>query len=368
MAGIADYKKDFTKLEEDSRAAIDKHLERLDNLRSELEEAKKSGDSEAVARLEKQIQVVEIQLATAENTMYTASAALQANSQELSTYLDMLGVDVNIANITPAVFQKYVMSETLPETYLENGVEPVLILGPSENWKISNSSSSIIEIQPPYVKRVPDATPMIIDYVDAGMKPVKIEFQDGARIEALKLTPNPDTMVISSAKIINRYNTMTRWVEEHWGDDLDSINFSGSTYSFSVRLDDGENIGPGLTSIFRDSSEGYDFLKALIDIYRTNGYLYQEKSAYSMSKSIQGMKEEIDYFMVNRFLLQNPSFRGNHPRHGMIRERLYTRISFDYVTFLGYFESFDITEDSNSPYRLLYNAVFKSEKTIWTVG
>jgi hypothetical protein len=38
------------------------------------------------------------------------------------------------------------------------------------------------------------------------------------------------------------------------------------------------------------------------------------------------------------------------------------------VTILGYFESFDITEDSSNPYRLIYSTVFKSEKTIWTVG
>lgn len=275
---------------------------------------------------------------------------------------------VTIANINPSVFQKYVMSETLPDTYLENGVEPILTKGPSANWKIYNSAPTIVEIQPPYVKRVPNETPMIIDYVDSKMYPVKIEFEDGSRIEALKLTPNPDSLVISSSKIINRYNTMTRWVEEHWGDDLDAINFSGSTYSFSARLNDGENIGPGLTAIYRDYSEGYKFLRALIDIYRTNGYLYQEKSAYSQAKLNTEQKTEFDYAMVNRFLLQNPSFRNNHPRHGMIRERLYNRISFDYVTFIGYFESFDITEDSNSPYRLLYNAVFKSEKTIWTVG
>lgn len=276
--------------------------------------------------------------------------------------------NVTIANITPAVFQKYVMSETLPESYLENGVEPTLTTGPSANWKIYNSSPTIVEIQPPYVRRVPNETPMIIDYVDANMYPVKIEFEDGARIEALKLTPNPDSMVISSSKIINRYNTMTRWVEEHWGDDLDSINFSGSTYSFSARINEGDSIGPGLTAIYRDSSEGYKFLKALIDIYRTNGYLYQEKAAYSKAKLITEQRLEVDYVMVNRFLLQNPSFRNHHPRHGMIRERLYNRISFDYVTFLGYFESFDITEDSSNPYRLLYSAVFKSEKTIWTVG
>lgn len=275
---------------------------------------------------------------------------------------------VTIANITPAYFQKYIMAETLPESYQEGGLDPTLVLGPTQNWKICHNPTEIYELQPPYVRGVPDGTPMIIDYVDSNIKNVSIEFQDGTTLESLKLTPNPDTMVISSSKIITRYNTMTRWVEEHWGDEVDNINFSGSTYSFNVKVGEGDYLG--LTSKYRNFSESYHFLKALVDIYRTNGYLYQEKNGYAIvsSEHIRTDEEYYQYDMMNRFLLQNPQFIGNHPRHGMLRERLYNRISFDYVTFLGYFESFDITEDSSSPYKLLYSVVFKSEKTIWTVG
>jgi hypothetical protein len=274
-----------------------------------------------------------------------------------------------IANITPAFFERYVNAITLGETYEEGGVEPILVTGPTENWKICQTSvqgDKILEIQPPYVKRVNDELPMIIDMVDANIKPVHIEFQDGSKIESLKFTPNPDSLIISSSKMINRYNTMTRWVEEHWGDDLDTISFSGSSYSFNVMFD--KNMPTGLTAVSRNASEAYKFLKALVNIYRTNGYLYQEPKGYSMSPVPKGEQEIYDYTMMNRYLLQNPYAIANHPRHGMIRERLYNRISFDYVTFLGYFESFDITEDSSNPFRLMYSTVFKAEKTIWTVG
>jgi hypothetical protein len=277
-----------------------------------------------------------------------------------------------IANITPAVFEKYIMAQTLSELSTEDGTEQVLVLGPTKNWKIESNSSNIVEFQPPYVRRVPNESPMIIDYVDSDLKAVYIELKDGSTIESLKLTPNPESLVISSSKIVNRYNTMTRWVEEHWGDDLDSISFSGSTYSFNVKIDATEsnssNQYKGLSVLGRSTSESYQFLRALINIYRTNGYLYQEDNGYTMSSSPSTEQEIYEYSMMNRFLNQNPSFKGNHPRQGMIRERLYNRISFDYVTFLGYFESFDITEDSSNPFRLIYSTVFKSEKTIWTVG
>lgn len=277
--------------------------------------------------------------------------------------------DVTLANITPAYFEKYVMAQTLPATYEDRGFDPALVLGPTQNWKVCHNSANsafIVEIRPPYVRKVPNELPMIIDWVDSNIKPVLIEHQDGSKIVALKLTPNPDTMVISSSKIVNRYNTMTRWVEEHWGDDLDSISFSGSTYSFHAQVSG--NTYSGLTSVSRNYSEAYWLLKTLVDIYRTNGFLYQEPNGYSITNSPAGAQEEFDYTMVNRYLLQNPQAINNHPRHGMIRERLYNRISFDYVTFLGYFESFDITEDVSNPFRLLYSTVFKAEKTIWTVG
>lgn len=278
--------------------------------------------------------------------------------------------DVTISNITPTSFDKYVMSTTLPSTYLINGEEPILITGPTQNWKICNNdanASTIVELLPPYVKRIPNANSMIIDMVDSNNKAVLVELEDGSRINSLKMTPNPDSLSFSSSKIINRYNTMTRWVEEHWGDDIDTLNFSGSTYSFNATLGNGAKTG--LTSVSRNYSEAYNFLKFLVDIYRTNGYLYQEANGYTMPVSSATSAQEVfEYSMANRFLLQNPSFKDAHPRHGMLRERVYNRISFDYMTVLGYFESFDITDDSTTPFRLLYSTVFKAEKTIWTVG
>jgi hypothetical protein len=280
--------------------------------------------------------------------------------------------NTTIANITPAFFEKYIMAKTLPQLYTTEGFENVNILGPTKNWKVENQSANIVEFQPPYVRKVTDEIPMIIDYVDSNIKPVHIELEDGSTIESLKLTPNPESLVISSSKIVNRYNTMTRWVEEHWGDDLDSINFSGSTYSFNFKLNPNDPKYPnqykGLTVLGRSVSESYQFLRALINIYRINGYLYQEDNGYTMSNSPSSEREVAEFAIMNRYLNQNPSFIGNHPRRGMIRERLYNRISFDYVTFLGHFESFDITEDSANPYRLIYSTVFKSEKTIWTIG
>ena len=227
----------------------------------------------------------------------------------------------------------------------------------------NNGEVYIEEIRPPYLRRTPHERPIIIDMVDSSQKEIMIELEDGALITALKMAPNPETLSISSSKLINRYNTMTRWVEEHWGDNLDVISFSGSTYSFCAVKESGAY--SGLTLASRNSSVAFKYLNSLITFYRTNGCLYQESNVYALNnpEGVEGFNYEYD--RMNKYLLDNYEARGNHPRHGMLRERLYVRIRFDFVTFIGYFDAFDITESSSSPFRLTYNATFKSEKTIW---
>ena len=63
----------------------------------------------------------------------------------------------------------------------------------------------------------------------------------------------------------------------------------------------------------------------------------------------------------------NPGFVGNHPRKGIIKERLYIRMTYDYLTLFCRFETFDIMEDVTKPFRLTYNIIFKAEKlcTLW---
>jgi hypothetical protein len=68
---------------------------------------------------------------------------------------------------------------------------------------------------------------------------------------------------------------------------------------------------------------------------------------------------------VNDFLNNNPEFRTNHPRKGMIKERLYIKLNYDYLILYGRFESFDVIEDSTVPFKFKYSAIFKSERTIY---
>ena len=232
-----------------------------------------------------------------------------------------------------------------------------------------------LEIRPP-IRRLSNETPFFIEMLDANLQPCSIQLPDGTVIQAIKMAPNPDNLVISSAKIINKYNTMTRWVEEHWGDDMDSVSFSGSTFSFMSYGPDSS----GLTVASRRDTNSYQMLKNLVKFYRMNGCIYQDSNTYmpqnalipNYDNSSLGTVVPQDSYSARdkntAFLTKYPSFVGNHPRSGLIRERLYIRMTFDYVVLDGFFESFDVIEDSANPFKMTYSAQFKAERTRFVLG
>ena len=192
--------------------------------------------------------------------------------------------------------------------------------------------------------------PIFFEMVDSTNKQKGILVKNNFFVTTLKLTPNPENMTINSAKKINRFNTLSGWVEEHWGDEIDTLSFNGSTFAFF-------GLNYGLTSEFRTQTDAYDFMKELIHLYQVNGCIYQNADDY----------EGADTIAVTDFLSNNTEFRGNHPRKGLIKERLYIKLTYDYLTLLGRFETFDIIEDATKPFRFTYNLIFKAERTFYTL-
>lgn len=247
-----------------------------------------------------------------------------------------------------------------------------LVLGMSSqnpyDQKICLEGSDVpreVEIRPSFLRKLPEEKSFIIEMIDSDGNNCGIDMYDGAFITSLKLAPNPNNLSINSAKIVTRYNTMTRWVEEHWGDEIDTISFSGYTFSFTALLG---NSAPGLSVANRDATASYRYMRSLITFFKKNGYLFQDNIRYYPESLLNADNIPSGVRAVDEFLASNPEFRNNHPRAGLIRERLYIRMTFDYLSLLGYFETFDLTEDSANPFRFLYSAVFKSEKTKYLLG
>jgi hypothetical protein len=206
-----------------------------------------------------------------------------------------------------------------------------------------------VEIRPD-IRRAPNEIPFLIRMVDSDLKNAAIYLNPDIVVTGIKLAPNPDTFSISSTKIVNRYNSMTRWVEECWGDDMDTVSFSGSTFSFTAyKLQGIPDVG--LTVKYSRDTKAYIFLRELIKVMEYNGLVFQDDITYSNASAQQFLSSG------------NSEFIGNHPLAGTVRERLYVNVFYDYVSFLGHFESFDIMETSDNPFRNTYSCIFKSERT-----
>lgn len=196
-----------------------------------------------------------------------------------------------------------------------------------------------------------------IEMVDEKLNPVNISIAGGEfNLRALRLGVNPRVLTVNSAKIVSRYQTLTRWVEEHWGDELDNISLQGTTLSFILFPQDVPGSqGGGLNVSTRQLTSPYQELQQIIRIYQVNGLVYQDEKGddgKNVVVEVEGFDGIVETF-------------NNHPRLGMVKERFYIKLSYDYGIFIGYFESFDVIEEATAPYRLSYNINFKAEKVIW---
>lgn len=235
--------------------------------------------------------------------------------------------------------------------------------------KVSNADLDITkerEIRP-WLRRTPNEIPMFLRMMDSSMQPYGIVMKSGLAVTAIKMSPNPEQITVNSAKMTNRYQTMTRWVEEHWGDEIDQITISGSSFSFFGYALNGKF--PGLLTERRGLTEAYRFLRELKTVFTYDGFIIQDNRTYEGSIGtlrIEGYVSPV----VEAFLSDpvNADFVNNHPREGLVKERLYVNLVFDYLSCMGYLDTFDVSEDSSSPFKMTYTIVFKSEKTTYRQG
>lgn len=200
-----------------------------------------------------------------------------------------------------------------------------------------------------------------IEMVDSSLKTVDLPTSNtNIKLRGLRLGVNPSSLSINSAKIINRFQTLTRWVEEHWGDELDSISLQGSTLAFILFENQSVlgNVNGGLNTSERNLTTPYQELQSLVRIFQSNGLIFQGEKDTDLNGNIQLTVVPVE---GSDDVVEFPS----HPRIGLIKERLYIKLSYDYGEFIGYFESFDIVEDSAKPFSLTYSINFKAEKVVW---
>jgi hypothetical protein len=292
-----------------------------------------------------------------------------ANKNKNATSGNLVKTEVIVPSTPPISSETSVTPATPPQTAYDINQKSLNVpsvrnaetedINPWQKVDVGDSEPLDGKEMPSHLRKFP-GIPMFLEMVDSSdmttrkkiVVPGKSPGENNIYVSTLKLNPNPETLTINSTKKINRYTTMSGWIEEHWGDDIDTVNFNGSTFSF---YDNSAEHHYGLTNEFREDTDSYKYLKELIHYYQVNGCIYQDNS-YDGSLNMPA---------VNDFLNNNPEFRTNHPRKGMIKERLYIKLNYDYLILYGRFESFDVIEDSTVPFKFKYSAIFKSERTIY---
>jgi len=129
---------------------------------------------------------------------------------------------------------------------------------------------------------------------------------------------NPQNFDIAYAKKIHRYQTFNAYVEEYWGEELETITCAGSTGGFISE-------DMGLDTLNRAKTNPYYKFQDILDIYRNNGNIYNN--------------------------------------NGRIIKKGKVTMFFDPGTYFGYFENFSYTESADNPYRFTFNFTYKVQKS-----
>jgi hypothetical protein len=169
------------------------------------------------------------------------------------------------------------------------------------------------------------------EYDGSGKKPVIFDiiapdYETSLLPEGMQLVMhvNPQSMQVNYAKVIERTQTMGGYVEQHWGDGANTIDFTMATGGF-VRLYSGlSNItgGPGSidTGGTRRETIAYDKYLDMLALFHNNGSIYDT---------------------TGKIVFQ-----------GMIK------VTFDGGIYLGLFSNFNVTEDATKPFMFSMTANF----------
>lgn len=144
----------------------------------------------------------------------------------------------------------------------------------------------------------------------------------------LVLHVNPNTMKIAYTKTIERIQTRGGWVEQHWGDATQTINFDFATGGF-MRLYTGmSNITNPAFGGTRRETIAYEKYLDLLALFHHNASVYDLK--------------------------------GDIVFQGRIK------ITFDGGVYFGWFNSFSVEESSEKPFQFSLTAAFDVDHEVMT--
>jgi hypothetical protein len=224
--------------------------------------------------------------------------------------------------------------------------------------------------------------PFILAMIDKNGTLVDMPFppQEGLtstdRIMGVELMVNPRTISNNQSKIINRTQTMTSFIEDHWGDEMDTLSFQGQTAAFVLG-------GNDIYSIKNSSGDSptRDFLKSgglsdpkiaarsLLFNFTGTGTLNLAGMGINDNEiglTVSQRRQSVSYRQFKRMV---DLIRANgcfFDTMGLLSKRYFMMLSYGSSSYRGYFDNIDITEEASSPYKFTFTVTFKVIETIFS--
>lgn len=159
----------------------------------------------------------------------------------------------------------------------------------------------------------------------------------------LAMYVNPQSLSHQFRKKITRQKTLAGWAEFHWGDELIGLSAEGVTGAFlnqeTWRIESAVN---------RGNTVAWKAFKSLLELYKNNGVVWTTGNA---SDGIKGNLLQGD---------EEPIANGVFQPVGYAAKVGELQLIYDHFVYSGYFESFEFSENADSPYMLTFNFSFKA--------
>lgn len=165
--------------------------------------------------------------------------------------------------------------------------------------------------------------------------------------EWVEMRINPQRISIQSRKVINRIQTNTRWVFQHWGMEPVTLQYSGVT-GFIRTMTDSTHTDPHLPL-----SNEYDITRKYVEPALRNYVSPYETPAYQALMVLRTFYEEPHKELQGVDLT---ALRGDQIDTQL--NRLLLKLSFRDSNYIGYFTRMTIQEDENSPWMWSYDMEF----------
>lgn len=189
-------------------------------------------------------------------------------------------------------------------------------------------------------------------------------------IYGVELMVNPVSLTNNMTKMVNRTQTMVGFIEEHWGEELDTITFAGRTAAFVTGGNDIRS-----TRLYNSSAspvKQYFNDTQLIEqsLYTNLGLGKAPTSSgvldFEVGVTTGQRRDSASYIQFKRIV---DLFRSNgciFDNQGFIKSRYYIMLMTGNSAFKGFFDSIDITEEAGNPFRFSYQVTFKAEETVYS--